>query len=138
MRWRLIWQYMRRGLLRSGMIALALLPTGLLIGPLIDIFYGTAYHPAARLYQLLLVVVISDLFTTPIVLLAYHHQRPQLLAGADLLRVGAMLAVGTILIPAAGPLGGVTGAVVARLAAKVAGVLLVLMRLPRGGKGVGS
>jgi O-antigen/teichoic acid export membrane protein len=131
-------QYMRRGLLRSGLIALALLPTGLLIGPFIDIFYGTAYHPAARLYQLLLVVVIFDLFTTPIVLLAYHHQRPQLLAGADLLRVGAMLTVGTILIPVAGPLGGVTGAVIARLAAKVTGVLLVLLRLPRGGKGGGS
>jgi O-antigen/teichoic acid export membrane protein len=124
--------YLRRGLLRSGLIALALLPTALLIGPFIDIFYGTAYHPAARLYQLLLVVVIFDLFTTPVVLLVYHHERPQLLAGADLLRVGVLLVVGAALIPAAGPLGGVTGAVVARLAAKVAGFLLILTRLPRG------
>ncbi|MFN8517654.1 MAG: oligosaccharide flippase family protein, partial [Thermomicrobiales bacterium] len=115
--------YLRRGFVRSGLIALALLPTGLLIGWFIDTFYGTDYHPAARLYQLLLAVVIFDLLTTPLVLLAYHHQRPQLLAGADLLRVVVLLAVGAVLIPAAGPLGGVTGAVVARLVAKAAGVL---------------
>jgi O-antigen/teichoic acid export membrane protein len=123
--------YLRRGLLRSGAIALALLPTALLIGPFVDFFYGTAYHPAARLYQLLLVVVIFDLFTTPVVLLAYHHGRPQLLAGADLLRVAVLLLVGALLIPAAGPLGGVTGAIVARLVAKMAGVLLIAVRLPR-------
>ncbi|MFN8514000.1 MAG: hypothetical protein U0841_15730 [Chloroflexia bacterium] len=90
--------YLRRGFVRSGLIALALLPTGLLIGWFIDTFYGTDYHPAARLYQLLLVVVIFDLLTTPLVLLAYHHQRPQLLAGADLLRVVVLLAVGAVLI----------------------------------------
>jgi O-antigen/teichoic acid export membrane protein len=125
-------RYLRRGLLRSGAIALALAPTALLIGPFVDLFYGTAYHPAARLYQLLLAVVVFDLFTTPVVLLAYHHGRPQLLAGADLLRVGVLVLVGALLIPAAGPLGGVTGAVVARLVAKVAGVLLIVLCLPRG------
>lgn len=123
--------YLRRGLLRSGAIALALLPTALLIGPAIDLFYGAAYHPAARLYQLLLAVVIFDLFTTPITLLAYHHRRPQLLAGADLLRVAVLLIVGALLIPATGPLGGVTGAIIARLAAKLAGITLIASRLPR-------
>lgn len=123
--------YLVRGTLRSGAIGVALLPTAILIGPFIEIFYGTAYHPAARLYQFLLAVVIFDLLTTPLVLLTYHHRRPRLLAGADLLRVAVLLGVGALLIPGAGPLGGVTGAVVARLVAKVAGVALILARLPR-------
>ncbi len=124
--------YLRRGLVRSGAIALALLPTALLIGPFVELFYGTAYHPAARLYQLLLAAVIFDVFATPLTLLAYHYQRPRLLAGADLLRVVVLVVVGALLIPAGGALGGLTGAIIARIAAKVAGLALVLARLPWG------
>lgn len=119
--------YLRQGLLRSGAIALALLPTALLIGPFVDLAYGAAYHPAARLYQLLLAVVLFDLLATPLTLLAYGHERPRLLAGADLLRVAVVLALGTALIPAIG----VPGAIVARLAAKIAALALILARLPR-------
>ena len=125
-------RYLRQGLLRGGLISLALLPTIFAIGPLIDFFYGANYHRSAGLYQLLLLVVILDVFATPLILLTYHHDRPQLLTGADLLRVVVLLGIGALLIPAAGPLGGVTGAVVARLVARAAGVGLVLMGLVRG------
>ena len=127
-----VWRYLRQGLLRSGLIALALLPTIFAIGPLIDLFYGADYHRSARLYQLIQLLVIHDLFATPLLLLTFHQNRPQLLAGADLLRVVVLLGVGALLIPAAGPLGGVTGAVVARLVARAAGVGLVLVGLGRG------
>lgn len=124
--------YLQRGAVRSAAVALALAPTLLLIGPFIDLFYGAAYHPAANLYRLLLLVVLLDLFATPLALLTYHYQRPQLLAGADLLRVAAVLVVGAALIPTAGPLGGVTGAIIARLVARAAGIALIATRLPRG------
>lgn len=120
-------RYIRRGLLRSAFISLAILLLMPLIRPFIVLFYGPAFVPAVRLLQLLLSVVIFDIFTTPLLLLAFPLNQPQLLAAADGLRAGTLVLIAIWLIPAYGP----TGAVVAKLGAKVAGAGLTLVVLWR-------
>lgn len=120
-------RYIRRGMLRSALISLALLPLVLLVGPFITFFYGPAYRPAVPLFQRLLGVVIFDVFVTPLILLSYHYNRPRLLAGADALRAGTMAATGGALIPSSGP----NGAIAAKLIAKLAGATLTVALLAR-------
>lgn len=115
-------RYVRRGLVRSGVISLAMLPLIPLARPLITLLYGPAYAPAAGLFQLLLGVVIFDIFATPLLLLAFPLDQPKLLAAADALRAVTLALAGVWLIPAYGP----AGAVAAKLVAKVAGAVLTV------------
>ncbi|HEX5416394.1 MAG TPA: oligosaccharide flippase family protein [Chloroflexota bacterium] len=108
-------RYIRRGVLRSALIAVALLPLLVLVGPFVTVFYGSAYQGAIPLFQKLLGVVILDVVATPLILLAYHYNRPRLLAGADALRAGTLALTGVALIPSLGPNGAVAGKFVARL-----------------------
>lgn len=124
-------RYVRRGLVRSGLISLALLPLFPLAGPLIALLYGPAYALAVRLFRLLLGMVVFDVFTTPVLLLAFPLDQSKLLAAADALRAGTLALAGAWLIPTQGP----AGAVAAKFGARVAGAVLVLavlrLQLPR-------
>ena len=71
-----------------------------------------------------------------------REPRPPRLDAADVLPLIAaivvLVLVGALLIPAGGAFGGLTGAIIARLVAKVAGLGLVLVRLPWGAAGAGE
>ena len=113
--------YLTRGLLRGSLISLAVLPLLPLSGILIPAIYGPAYAPAIGLFRLLLGVAIFDLLTTPLLVLPYRYDDLRLLAIADAVRMLTLTAIGSQLIPALGP----SGAVMARMAARVAGAALV-------------
>jgi O-antigen/teichoic acid export membrane protein len=118
-------RFVRTGMLRSGLIGAALLALLPLAEPFILIVYGVEYAAAIDLFRLLLGVVIFDVLATPLLLLAMAYRRPQLMAAADAVRaltVGG-LAIGLV------PSYGATGAVAARLIARVAGAALVLLAL---------
>ncbi len=115
-------RYVAQGMRRSCLLSLALLPLFPLAGYVITFFYGPAYAPAVGLFRLLLGVVIFEVFTTPLVLLVYHLDRPKLLAAAAALRVAVLLLIGVALIPN----NGAAGAVAARVAARVAGAGLTI------------
>lgn len=119
--------YIRRGLKRSGLISLALLPLLPLAAPLITTLYGPAFIGAVPLFRALLLIVIFDILTMPLLLLAFPLNRPRLLAAADALRAGTLALVALALIPALGA----WGAVAARAAARVAGAALILGALWR-------
>jgi O-antigen/teichoic acid export membrane protein len=115
-------EYVRRGLVRSAIVALLLVLLIPLAGPLIDVLYSAAYTDAVGSLRLLLAVAIVDVFLTPASLLAYHYDRPRLLASADATRIAAFVLAGVLLIPPFGT----TGAVFARLVARLAGGCVVL------------
>jgi O-antigen/teichoic acid export membrane protein len=117
--------YIRQNLLRSAALSLLLIPLLPLAPLLVGLIYGPAFTPAAGLFQVLLGVAIFDIWVTPLLLLAYPANRPRLLAAADALRVGALLLSGTLLIPTLG----LPGAALARLCARVAGAVLILLAL---------
>jgi O-antigen/teichoic acid export membrane protein len=117
--------YVRTSLRRSGLVAAALLVLVPLAGPMIQFFYGPAFQPAVALFYPLLAIVVFDLFTTPLTLLAFSYDRPQLLAGADALRLIVLVGVGAWLIPVSGPF----GAVVARGVSRIVGALVVVVAL---------
>jgi O-antigen/teichoic acid export membrane protein len=117
--------YLKRSLVRSAGLSLLLLPLVPLADLLIVLFYGPMFRPAVPLFQLLLGVAIIDVWVTPILLLAYALRRPGLLVGGDVLRIGALLASGALLIPRLGP----SGAALARLCARVVGAVTVLISL---------
>jgi O-antigen/teichoic acid export membrane protein len=96
-----------------------------LAGPLITTVYGAAYAPSAALFRPLVLIVIFDLFATPLLLLIYHVDQPKLLAAGDALRVLAVLVLGVWLIPSAGA----SGAIVARFGARLVGTGLILAAL---------
>ena len=123
-------RYVRRCLGRSGLISLAVLPLLVLIGPIVAIFYGAEFRSATTLFRWLMVGVIFDIFAIPLILLTYHFNRLRLLAAADILRVGVLATSGVVLIPPLGP----GGAVAAKLAGKLVGTAVVLIRLARPGR----
>lgn len=122
--------YLRRSLLRSGVIALGLLALIPLARPFILLFYGPDYAAAVPLFQILVGMVLLDVFTMPVILLAFPLNKPRLLAAADGLRAAVLLGVALLLIPLIGP----AGAATAKIVAKVAGFLLVLLFLLRKSK----
>jgi len=119
--------FLRRGLLRSGLIALVLLPLVPLARWLIVTLYGGAFTAAAAIFPALLGVAIVDVFAAPVLLLAFPANRPRLIAAADALRVVAFLAVAALMVPRVG----VFGLVWARLCASVAGVTVTAVVLGR-------
>ena len=130
--------YVRRSLRRSAVVGAIVLPLFWLAAPFIGFFYGAAYLPSAGAFSLLLGVVIFDIFTLPLTLLAFPLNEPRLLAAADAVRVLVLVAVGAWLIP----IYGANGAALARLCARVVGAGLVLavlaMRYRRGTLHLGS
>ena len=109
-------EYLRAGLRRGLLAGAALLACLPLAGPAISLVYGDAYRPSVALFQILLVVSLLDLLSTPALLLAYTVERPRLLVLAGALRTGTLVVVAVALIPRYGA----EGAVAARLAASVA------------------
>jgi O-antigen/teichoic acid export membrane protein len=122
-----LWQYLRRGLIRSGLISLALLAL-LPVAPwFIPFVYGSDYTLAVGLFQLLLAIVIFDIITLPATLLIYTFDRPDLAALAEAVRVVTLVLVGLWLIPTLGPV----GAVIAKFSAKIIGVIVTVALLAR-------
>jgi O-antigen/teichoic acid export membrane protein len=117
--------YLRRGLLRGGTIALGLVLLIPLVQPFVLLFYGQQFAAAVPFLQLLLGVMAFDVVLTPLLLLPLAYRRPRVLAAADGARAITLVAVALILLPVVGAL----GAIVARFAARVAGAILVLVAL---------
>jgi O-antigen/teichoic acid export membrane protein len=118
-------RYLQRSLARSGAIACLLLLLLPISGPIILNLYSPAYSEAIRPFQLLLGVALVDIFLTPVGLLAYHANRPRILPAADAARLAVFLAAAVVLVPSFG----VTGAVLARLASRLAGATVVVVGL---------
>ena len=119
--------YLRRVL--GGSLALAGLlgMSALVAQPAIGLLYGERYTQAAPLFMALLLVVLFDLVTSSLFLVAFPLDKPRVLAFADWLRVGVLGISGWLLIPIYGGF----GAVVARLLARVTGTGVALLGLRR-------
>src|SRR5258708_28066098 len=72
--------------------------------------------------------MVGDVPLTPFLLLPLAYRQPKLLAGADALRAITLVVIGVGLIPTYGAF----GAIAARLAARLAGAVLVLGALYSG------
>jgi len=120
-------RYLRQALIRSTVLALLLLPLLPLARPLITVVYGAEFSAAVPLFRLFLAVVALEIFVAPWTLLAFPLERPQWLAGADLVRVIVLAATATVLLPLWGP----GGAIVAKFLARAAGAALLLGALTR-------
>jgi O-antigen/teichoic acid export membrane protein len=114
-------RHIRRNLLRSTLVAVLLLPLLLLARPFILLVYGIAYAPSIPIFYALMVIVLFDLLTLPILILAFPMDIPHLIVLADAVSLAILLLVGNGLIPA----WGVYGAIVAKLAAKMGGALVL-------------
>lgn len=101
----------------SLLLAAGLGVVALVSQPLIVLFYGARYLPSAGLFLALLPVVLFDLVTSSLFLLALPLNRPRVLAISDWLRVGSMGLAGWLLIPG---LAGY-GAAIARFFSRVVG-----------------
>jgi O-antigen/teichoic acid export membrane protein len=122
--------YLRRGLVRSGAICLGLLLLIPLAEPLIVLLYGVEFAPAAEFFRLLIGVAMLDVLLTPFLLLPLAYRQARLLAAADAARAITLVLVAAALIPSIGAY----GAIVARLAARIAGALLVAILLMVSGR----
>lgn len=111
----------RRSLLRSGLWAVLLLPALPLARPFILLVYGPQYAASIPLFYGLMLTVFFDLFTLPVLLLAYPMDLPRSIAAADATRVAVLVVLGAALIPP----WGLNGAVVARLASRIAGAVVL-------------
>lgn len=110
-------------LLLAGMVGLF----ALLAQPAITLLYGERYTAAAGLFLALLGVVLFDLITSSLILLAFPLNRPRVLAAAEWLRVVVLGAAGALLIPAFGGF----GAALARFLSRVSGTVGIFYALRR-------
>lgn len=109
--------YTRRVGLGSLGLAVGLGVVALLAQPFIVLFYGDRYLLSAGLFLALLPIVLFDLITSSLFLVALPMNRPRVLAVADWLRVASLGLLGWLLIPG---LAGY-GAAIARSISRVAG-----------------
>lgn len=122
---RAIRSYIQQSLIRSGLISLGLLALVPLAGLFIRVLYGPAFDAAAGLLQLLLLVVIIDALTLPVILVVFPLERPKLYAASMALQVGLLVLLAAWLIPVMGA----PGAAVAKILARFSGFVLVVWRL---------
>lgn len=113
--------YVRRSLLRSGLLAGMLLLTLPLARPFILTVYGVEYGPSVPLFYLLIGVTVFDVILNPLLLLAYPLDMPRHIAASHGVRVVVMLLAGSMLVPGWGG----AGAALAKLAAKTVGALFL-------------
>jgi O-antigen/teichoic acid export membrane protein len=117
--------YLKRSVLRSAAIVVALLLLVPLAGPLIGLFYGPDFAQAVPLFQLLLGVMAFDVLLTPLLLLPLAYREARLLAAGDATRAGVLFVVALAAIPTFGA----SGAILARFASHLAGAVLILSAL---------
>jgi O-antigen/teichoic acid export membrane protein len=112
--------HVRRSLARSVVLAVPLLLALPLVRPFISAVYGPEYAAAAPIFYGLAAILLFDLLTHPVLLLAFPMNLPRWIAASNALTTATLLVAGVALIPVFE----VYGAVVAKLLAKVAGALV--------------
>jgi PST family polysaccharide transporter len=117
--------YLRRSLKRGLLITALLAPLLIAIRPLIELFYGVEFGPAAALFRWLFGLFVFDVLTLPVILLIFPLQQPKLLAVADASRALIFLGTAVLLMPSYGAL----GVIIAKGAAKLLSFLLLLLLL---------
>jgi O-antigen/teichoic acid export membrane protein len=117
--------YSRRVL--GGSLALAaILGVAVLVAqPLIELLYGESYRASAGLFLVLMSVVLFDLVTSSLFLVALPLEKPQVLAIAEWLRVATIVIAGWLIIPT---LGG-WGAAISRLLSRIVGATFTFLGL---------
>lgn len=105
--------------LLAGVGLLTLLP---LARPFIQLVYGPAFLPAAPPFLALLLVVILDIFLAQLLLLALPMEMPRLTVLANGTQLLTLYLLGIWLIPQ----WGLTGVVIAKIVAKMVGVVVAL------------
>ena len=114
-----------QALFRSILLAAPFALAVPLAQPLVLLVYGPDYLGAVPVLLVLILGVVFDLLTTPLLLLAFPLNAPRVLAGSDLLRLATLGILCAALIPSLGPL----GAALAKLAAKLVGAAFTLIAL---------
>jgi len=112
--------YVRHSLARSLLLSLLVLVLLPLARPFILAVYGTEYAGSVNVFYVLMAFVLFDLFSMPILLLAFPMNMPRLIAASDGVRVVTLVAVGSLLIP----IWGMYGAALAKLASIIAGSIV--------------
>ena len=120
-------RYSRRVLAGTLLLAGLLGLFALLAQPAITLLYGERYTAAAGLFLALLGIVLFDLVTSSLILLAFPLNRPRVLAAAEWLRVGVLGVAGGLLIPDFGGF----GAAIARFLSRVGGTAWTLYAVRR-------
>jgi O-antigen/teichoic acid export membrane protein len=120
-------EHLRRSLLRSGLLSLAILLLLPLARPFVLLVYGNEYEPAVAVFYALMSIVIFDLFTIPVQLLAFPLDIPQRIVLSDVVALIVLLLGLIVFVPA----WGLYGAVAAKLAANVAGFLVIGLAIAR-------
>lgn len=121
--------YLRRGLVRSSVLSLMLVPLLVLARPFITAVYGADYAPAVWLFQLFLPVAALELLVMPVMLLVIPLDLPQWLAAAGVVRVAVVAGLSWMLLPIWGP----PGAIAARAVAVVLGAAVAAAVVARAG-----
>jgi O-antigen/teichoic acid export membrane protein len=119
--------YMRATTRRTLPLAVLVLALAWLAGEPIVWFFGAAYAPVVPLFRILMLGVVFDLVTTPLLLLAFPLDMPRTLAAAELIRVVTLAGSAALLLPVLGP----AGAAWARLLARLAGAAFTLALVRR-------
>ncbi|MFQ5752311.1 MAG: flippase [bacterium] len=113
-------RYLYQSLKKTLPFVVLLTLTGPFLKPLIILFYGHEYAASVPVLYILILVVLFDLVTTPIILLAFPMNQSKLLAASDVLRVVVLIISSLFLIPKFG----IIGAAWSKLMAKIAGATL--------------
>jgi O-antigen/teichoic acid export membrane protein len=124
-------QYVSRGLRRSALVCLGLLLLFPLALPFITLLYGSDYAAAVPYFRWLLLLVMFDLFATPLLLLAFPLEQPHLLTFNNALRLIILVPLALWLLPDYGVMGIITAKFVAQLVAVCVTLVLLWNKRPQ-------
>ncbi len=113
--------YIRRSLTRSLLMSILIIAALPFARPFILMIYGSAFAESVNVFYGLIAIVLFDLAVNPILLLAFPMNMPRLIAVSDGARVIGLVIVSLWLIP----IGGMYGVVLAKLAGRIAGALVI-------------
>lgn len=99
----------------SALLTVSLALVAILAQPFILLLYGERYIAASSIFLVLLLVLLSDLFTTSLSLIAFPLNRPYILAVIEWLRVVTITVVCGPLIAGFGAMGAAFSRVLSRL-----------------------
>lgn len=126
--------FVRRSLMVSGLLSVALLPLYLATTPLFWLLYSSAFERAPDIFRILFWGFLISLNADPIVLVLYAKNLPKVVAALELSKLLVTLVAYLILVPVFSTTGAALAASLGRLAGGVigAGAVYLVLRTPSG------
>lgn len=117
--------YLKTTLRVSSGLALLILPTYFLAGPLIGLIYSDAFAGSTAAYRILFWGLLISMYVQPALLIVHSQNRPQVITKLEALKLGISAVAYLVLVPRFAVVGAALAAALTRIAGGIVGSAIV-------------